>query len=269
MQEKICGLITGAGAVANAWNPVIRAMQPYYDFPLTPDSANSIMARLVYLVRWFSSLKTDHGAAQYKLHVDGLNEIKLSISRELKQAQESGEIAVRPSLIACAKFLLTPYAKKFVYVTTNWDSVGSRALERELNKTHHINIYPLHIHGHVDSPSELYLPTEMVKEPYRSSDEEMALGSVHGSVWRALEPAARIILFGLSLSPLDAELQQIIACGLDFDRKKEVIIVDPLHAEIAQRVNLLINPLRNVSVVGYHPEDFSKKHVYTVRRNNS
>lgn len=269
MREKICGLITGAGAVVNAWNPVIRALQPYYDFPLTSDSANSILARIIYLTRWFSCLKTEHGATQYEIHLKLLDELKASISRELKDAQSSGEITVRASLIACAKLFMFSHSKKFVYITTNWDSVGSHAIKKELNKTHHINIYPLHIHGHVDAPSGIYLPTEMVIEPYRSSEEEMNLGSMHGTAWRALEPATRIILFGLSLSPLDAELQQIIACGLDFDCKKEVIIVDPNHKEIAQRVNLLINPTRNISVTGYHPDDLAKKHTYTVNRQNN
>ncbi|MGU3308276.1 hypothetical protein ACLBW8_18675 [Pseudomonas sp. M5A4_2d] len=268
MREKIGGLITGAGAVANAWNPVIRALQSYYDFPLTSDSANSILARLIYLVRWYSSLKTEHGATQYKTHLELLNEIKTSISRELKKAQDSGEITVRASLIACTKLFLLSHSKKFAYITTNWDSVGSHAIKKELNKTHHVNIYPLHIHGHFDAPSGIYLPTEMVKEPYRSSEEEMTLGSTHGMAWRALEPATRIILFGLSLSPLDAELQQIVACGLDFDCKKEVIIVDPNHNEIAQRINLLINPARNISVTGYHPDDLAKKHTYTIKRQN-
>lgn len=201
MREKICALITGAGAVVNAWDPVIRALQPYYDFPLTSDSANSILARLIYLLRWFSCLKTEHGATQYKVHLELLNEIKISISRELKEAQSSGEITARTSLIACAKFFLLSHSKKFLYATTNWDSVGSDAIKKELNKTHHINIYPLHIHGHIDTPSGIYLPTEMVKEPYRSNEEEMTLGTMHGTTWRALEPATRIILFGLSLSP--------------------------------------------------------------------
>lgn len=268
MREKIGGLITGAGAVVNAWNPVIRALQSYYDFPLTSDSANSILARLIYLVRWYSSLKTEDGATQYKTHLELLNEIKTSISRELKKAQDSGEITVRASLIACTKLFLLSHSKKFAYITTNWDSVGSHAIKKELNKTHHVNIYPLHIHGHFDAPSGIYLPTEMVKEPYRSSEEEMTLGSTHGMAWRALEPATRIILFGLSLSPLDAELQQIIACGLDSDCKKEVIIVDPNHNEIAQRINLLINPARNISVTGYHPDDLAKKHTYTIKRQN-
>lgn len=268
MREKIGGLITGAGAVVNAWNPVIRALQSYYDFPLTSDSANSILARLIYLVRWYSSLKTEDGATQYKTHLELLNEIKASISRELKKAQDSGEITVRASLIACTKLFLLSHSKKFAYITTNWDSVGSHAIKKELNKTQHVNIYPLHIHGHFDAPSGIYLPTEMVKEPYRSSEEEMTLGSTHGMAWRALEPATRIILFGLSLSPLDAELQQIIACGLDSYCKKEVIIVDPNHNEIAQRINLLINPARNISVTGYHPDDLAKKHTYTIKRQN-
>ncbi len=93
-------------------------------------------------------------------------------------------------------------------VTTNWDTVVPTALSRIVNRTMKGIIRPRHIPGSIEDEATLYLPTEMTKEPYRSKAEEQRHGQNYGSVWRGLEGAHRAIVYGLSLSPLDADLGQ-------------------------------------------------------------
>ena len=53
-------LIVGAGAVQNAWQPILRALRPILIEELTaivkedptPDMANAYLAKLVNLMRW-------------------------------------------------------------------------------------------------------------------------------------------------------------------------------------------------------------------------
>ena len=56
--KKAVALVVGAGAVENAWAPVIRVLHPEFDFPLTADGANSVLARLIYLLRWWAGEPT-------------------------------------------------------------------------------------------------------------------------------------------------------------------------------------------------------------------
>lgn len=48
--ENVC-LITGAGAVENAWKPIIRILEPGYKFDFDIDCCNSFLALMVYQLR--------------------------------------------------------------------------------------------------------------------------------------------------------------------------------------------------------------------------
>lgn len=264
--SKICALIVGAGAVNNAWAPVIRALQPYHDFPLTPDGANSFLARVVYLLRWYASDKSEFGQTQLKHSLDFLKEIRESISKELKDSQKKKEITIRDDYEKIINEFLIPYGNNFMFVTTNWENVASNALHKILNKKNHVKIFPLHVHGSIENPETLYLPSEMTKEPYRSYDEEQHIGGMHGAVWRGLEKAHRVIVYGLSIDPLDAELGQTLASGWSNPCLEEIIIINPNHESVALRVNLLLDRKRDIKVSGYSPNDLSTKIDYTITR---
>lgn len=47
--------IIGAGAVENAWQPVIDALQPLFAYPMDGDAAYCVLARMVYLMRFYST----------------------------------------------------------------------------------------------------------------------------------------------------------------------------------------------------------------------
>lgn len=265
-KNKVCGIVVGAGAVKNAWAPVLRALQPYHDFPLTADGANSFLARLVYLLRWWSSTDTDLAKREKEGLITFLKEIRTSIAKELKTAEVNGEIVVRDEFSNIIDRFLVPYCTKFMLVTTNWDNVIGSALDAHLVKNFECLVHPLHIHGSVDNPDTLYLPTEMAKEPYRSYREEQHLGQMHGSIWRGLEGAHRVIVYGLSISPLDAELGQTLAAGWSNSKLKEILVISPNHEEVAHRVNLLLDRKRDVEVKGFAPDKLGIEHNYSIKR---
>lgn len=265
-ENRPSAIIAGAGAVENAWQPVLRALQPLHDFPLTADGANSFLARLVYLLRWWSSDKDDFGRQQLELHLRFLKRIREAIAAELKEAQRKGEIKARQALETLLKKFLVPYGREFMLVTTNWDTVIKCAIEKLLLKDFRCRLMPLHIHGSVDDPDTLYLPSEMTKEPYRRQEEQQAIGTMHGNIWKGLERAQRIIIYGLSVDPLDAELGQTLACGFSNPYLEEILIVDPNHSLVAHRINLLLGRRRDVAVKGVNARTMEVEADYTVWR---
>jgi hypothetical protein len=264
--SKTTAVVAGAGAVENAWAPILRALEPWHDFPLTPDGANSFLARLVYLLRWWSSDPSELGRRELESHLKFLRAVRSAIATELQAAEAAGEIKARHELKLLLHDLLLPFGRRFILVTTNWDSVVKCAIENILYDDYRCEINPLHIHGSVRDPNTLYLPSEMTKEPYRSRGEEMSIGGLHGDIWRALESAHRTILYGLSLDPLDAELGQTLACGWSNPNLEEILIVNPNHESVARRVNLLLDRRRDVVVKGVNPSSMTTERDYTIWR---
>ncbi len=133
--RPVTALIVGAGAVENAWNPVFRALQPHFDFPLTADGANCFLARVVYLLRWWSSSPGDMAKEQLRLHKDFLGEIKKDICREIRISQAQGERKVRAECEAVIDSMLIAHSNSYMLVTTNWDTVVPEALSKFLSRT--------------------------------------------------------------------------------------------------------------------------------------
>ena len=77
-----------------------------------------------------------------------------------------------------------------------------------------------------------------------------------------LRNANRSVLYGISLDPLDAELNQTLASGWLSANMKEIIIVNPQHDKVAKRVKLLLEKIHPIKVVGYHPDNLNEEIAY-------
>jgi hypothetical protein len=267
-QNKLIAILAGAGAVENAWEPILKGLQQYNDFPLTADGANSFLARMVYLLRWYSTSPGDFGRKQLSYYLDFLKQIKSSIATEIRRAERQKSIKARPSLPALLDKLVIPYSTRIILVTTNWDTVIPRAIRNILKPHFNGHLKPLHIHGSTANLSTMYLPSEVTKEPYREKKHEMEIGSIHGAMWSALEQAHRVIVYGLSIDPLDSELAQTLAAGWSNPNLEEIFIVDPNHELIAHRVNLLLDRTRDVRVVGLNHATMVEEMEYTIWRHH-
>jgi hypothetical protein len=264
--NKLTAVLAGAGAVEGAWEPILKALRSFHDFPLTPDGANSYLARLVYLLRWFATSPGEHAQKQLNCLQETLRTVKSNIIDELRKAEKRGEIRARPSLKLLIQQLLIPYSPDFMLVTTNWDKVIDNAFVEILHRDYVGRIRAIHLHGSVAKLSTMYLPSEMTKEPYRRAKDEQSIGSIHGTVWKGLEKANRVIIYGLAIDPLDAELGQILAVGWSNSCLEEILIVDPNHEVIAHRVNLLLDRRRDVRVLSLNPSTLEEEKDYTIWR---
>jgi hypothetical protein len=267
---KRCALIAGAGAVAGAWTPVLRALQRFVDFPLTVDGGNSFLARAVYLARWFSSPFYDSQPhSQYRdAALKGLRDVKQAIASELISAEMAGEITHRASLEHILKRMMLPFSASMLFVTTNWDTIVPKAISEIMRPDWDFTFQPLHIHGTAADPSTLYLPSEVTQERYRQPDEDQKIGTMHGRVWKNLEVANRVTLYGLAIDPLDAELGQTLAAGWSNSNLEEVFIVNPHHSVVAHRVNLLDNR-RDVRMIRLNTETLEVEEDYTIWRHGN
>jgi len=259
-------LIYGAGAVENAWLPVLRALKDYVDFPLSPDGANAFLARLVYLLRWNASLDNEHGRMELKKYVEVLSDIKIKVAQELRSAEKKREIRHRPSLEILLWKHLMPITEGFFLISTNWDTVIENSIRKLLIKHFHLRINTVHIHGNVGNANRMYLPSELTKEPYRKKEDEIWLGTQHGITWRTLEKCRKVIIYGLSLDPLDAELGMVLAAGFSNTALEEILIVDPNHSVIAHRINLLLDRRRDIKVKGINCTTIEEEADYTIWR---
>jgi hypothetical protein len=265
-EQKTSVIVAGAGAVENAWQPILKALEPWYDFPLEPDGANSFFARVVYLLRWW---KMDHGEESkqtFESWLKKLTDIKRDIARELKLAEADGKIKARPSLALLMEKLVVGYSPCFGLVTTNWDTVVPQAIGSVLGADYEGSVEALHLHGSVANPDTLYLPSEVIREPYRQPHVEHEIGVMHSTVVEKIRGAQRTILYGLSIDPLDAELSQVLSAAWNCSSMEEILIVDPQHGKIAHRVNLLVARHRNVRIVGINPNTMAEEKDYTIRK---
>jgi hypothetical protein len=263
--ENVC-LITGAGAIENAWIPIIRVLEPDYKFEFDIDSSNCFLALLVYQLRVVASEESHESREHLKLMLQDYKRLKQQLSRSLIYSQQHNQTIVRKEFYSILdKFIFLQHIKS-VQITTNWDTLIDEAAnfyghnsENGLKE----RIKTFHIHGSVLAPETLYLPSEIVKEPYRSKEESLEMTKNHSSVFKTVLESNRTILYGLSLDPLDAELSQILAMGWNSNNTKEIIVINPDHGKVAKRVKLLLNSYNsNVKILAYSPFDLETEIQY-------
>ncbi|ETZ20137.1 hypothetical protein N824_07955 [Pedobacter sp. V48] len=254
-------LAVGAGAVENAWNPVIKALQNDFEFEIDGDCANSYLARIVYLTRFYTHPK----ATLLKEMLSNVKRVKLGICKQLKKAEQAKSIRARKDLSSILhKFVFSDDLASLMVLNTNWDTVMDKAINK-LAEPYYEHIPVIHIHGEASQPDSLYLPSEMAVEAYRTEKESEDFSTMHRNVWSSMELSSKTILYGLSLDPLDAELCQTLAAGWSTPKCQEIIIIDPQHEKIAKRVKMLTDKRYKTEITGYLPWDLSNKTVYQTK----
>ena len=247
-------LIVGAGAVENAWNPVIRALKTFAIGSVTPYNANTILARMVRHYRFFTRHATDENPPPINFPKQ-FRDMKAAIASEVLLAETSGELKARTFLKVIMRELILPISPVFTFVTTNWDRVIEQAIVRSLMPTHVVEIPAFHLHGTCESADSLYLPSEESVEPYREDGIARELLGRHLGVIEALNASTRLIIYGLSLSPLDTELCDCIAEGVADSSIREIYIIDPDHARVAQLLHVILFDPNPLKIYGIDPTD--------------
>jgi len=256
---------TGAGAVENAWQPILTALEKDVGFEIDADGANCFLASLVYLLRFYSTGTFPDVDKHSKIFFEGVNKVKSKISEALLFAENNKQIRAQKELKDILFKFIFSTDNQATFVTTNWDTVINNAIN-EYRKSNYpkddINIQFIHLHGCVKSPKSLYLPSEVVREPYRSFNDDEEMGRLHLEVSRAIELSNKTILYGLSLDPLDAELSITLEAGWSSPNLREIILINPDHKKISQRVKLLLDSKYPAKIIGYSPSNLEDKYEY-------
>ena len=250
-------IIVGAGAVENAWEPILNIFQLINGNETDSDSANFLFAKSICALRLYS--KSPKGAKQLKEEQELVSLMKEVIGDSLKLAQKNGTLKPRKEFTAMLdKFVLCNPNNLFGFVTTNWDTIIDAEANRWV-KEKYLDIEDakvFHIHGSIEAHDHLYLPSETSMENYRSDAENERLGYAHFATHELLKEANIIILYGLSLDPLDAELNLLL--GATFSASKtiqEVIIVNPNYQLVRKRVKILLFRKTGIAVRCFNPEN--------------
>ncbi|HZV70658.1 MAG TPA: hypothetical protein VFG10_13985 [Saprospiraceae bacterium] len=266
MQSRNILLIVGSGAVQNSWEPVIRATNQTFGIQTDADGVNFLMASHVCLLKFYAEVTSKGGHLNvYEIQKSNVCLIKRNICNELKKAQDSGELKARPQLDEILKRFVTPYpSDKAKVITTNWDEVIDIEVRKFYQNINPINkeVSIMHIHGAINTPEHMYLPTEVTGERYRIAEERKRFGLDHSDLMHLLLETNRTVLYGISLDPLDAELCLSLAAGWNSPILNEIIIINPQHEKVAKRVKLLLEIHSIAKVIGYHPENLNEKIAY-------
>lgn len=251
IQKERIALLIGTGSVENAWSPVLKAFKEVTGLETTPDGANFIFAKWIYLLRFFSTIPHPEATKHLELHKHNVYLLKKAIAKNLHKAQVKNEISARPALKKILQRYVVLKEKSFGFITTNWDKTVDDIVREEI-KLLGINSpnSVFHIHGDTSDFQNLYLPSEMTAETYRSKEESFKIGLNHSRAGQFLEKSNHMIIYGLSLDPLDAELAQILTAACYSEDLKEITIIN-LEVEkftIIERVRLLLFPREGVKV---------------------
>jgi len=258
-------LIAGAGAVENAWTPVVDLLNKSFPEITDSDSANCFFARFIYLLRFYATGTFPGADKMLEEMLNDFKEMKTEIAKELIKAQKNGIIKPRVELENVLHEFIFSTNNKSIFFTSNWDTV----LDNYINSIGECStpsigsdIPTYHIHGCVNTPEDFYFPSEIVMEPYRNINDNNRMGRNHGSMWQTLENCNKAIIYGLSLDPLDAELSQTLAAGFSSPNIKEIIVINPSYEKVCKRVKLLLDPRYPAKVLGCNPSNLKKIYEY-------
>ena len=247
----------GAGAVENAWEPVLNCFKEINGDETDSDTANFLFAKSICAMRLYS--KSPKGAKQLQEEQETVSMIKDIICDSLKLAQKKGVLKPRKEFTALLdKFVLSNPNNLFGFVSTNWDTVIDTEADRWV-KEKYLDIESakvFHIHGSIEEHEHIYLPSETSVENYRSDDENDKIGYAHFATYELLKEANVIILYGLSLDPLDAELSLLLNGTFASSKTlREVIIVNPNYKVVRKRVKILLFRRTGIAVRCFEPEN--------------
>ena len=232
-------IIAGAGAVENAWHPIIVAIKNLFGIETDADGANFILAREVYLNKFYSTIKHPQAPKLSEISKNNLSLLKKEITKQIINSQQKKEIRIRANFFNIIENYIRK--KKLLVVTTNWDKVVDSSFE-EFFKLNGFSNLPrvFHLHGSVDNPENLYLPSEITPELYRTKEQENLIGKDHSIFSNILKEANEIIFYGISLDPLDVELTMNLSRVIQFSNLEKVVVVNPEHEKICNRLKLIL-----------------------------
>lgn len=250
-------ILVGAGTVENAWTPILNVFKVIYGNEIDTDSANFLFAKSICALRLYS--KSPKGIVQLKEEQGLVSIMKELIAEQLLVYQKAGILRPRKEFSDILdKFIFSNHHNLFGFVSTNWDTVIDDEANRWVKEKYYDieNAKVFHIHGSIEEHEHLYLPSETSMENYRSDEENHKVGYDHFTTYQFLSEANVIILYGISLDPLDAELNLLLSGAFTKGKTiREVIIINPDYQKIRKRVKILLFPRTDIIIRCFKPQN--------------
>jgi hypothetical protein len=238
--------LVGTGIERNPWEPVCDAIN-HFRHTYTSESgsvriedsdrANFWLGLHVYRGRFLWCKDVEESPAKFDVptfragfkNSDAL--LKESIAEKLVSATrpQTTRLTAR-----CGQLLdecqAGAWGDTFAFLTTNWD-----LLLEQSGKVAKESVF--HLHGSVDDRRTMYLPTEISPENYRDDEQRKAMAGSLATMWLAVRDAGQIVVYGLSLSPMDAELAHLLSLGLEEHPKPLPLTVINLAGDMDRVIN--------------------------------
>jgi hypothetical protein len=265
-------ILTGAGSVENAWRPINRVLG--FDRDDTA-SANIVFSTIVQQLRLYSMLTSPENEQphlreafqqQNILLFKKYSEYKLKIAVELEKSIKSGELGLRKEFDSLIKIHCTTEPN---VITTNWDDLIQTYVWSVWGQNNWVKF--LHgcynrIHSfmpgnnYTEAHNSFLLPSESSYEPYFPEATKNHLGTSAFTASGTFFFTEKLILYGISLSPLDSELNLFIGNALK--NLNEIIIIDPDYSSVFLRLNAIMSVLstmdkkeKSIKISGIDPRN--------------
>jgi hypothetical protein len=262
--ERRVVLFAGAGAVERSWEPVRRALRRTFPTLLTAGNADFAVAHLVYQLR----LACSRASTENPAHAlgeqlrDRLERVRREIAGELLRAQDAGELRTHASFDRAVQRLALAGNAALTLITTNWDEVVDRRVSELCGPSRAKQLSIHHLHGRLSEPGSLYLPSEMRCEPYRNEPETRALDALHAAAMRHLERADRMVVYGVSLSPLDVELAFALGEVGRRGQLADIHVIDTDACAVAERLSITLGRSDLPPIHCSYPNDLERSRVF-------
>jgi hypothetical protein len=118
------------------------------------------------------------------------------------------------------------------------------------------------LHGRLSEPESLYLPSEMRCEPYRDKPATRALDALHAAAMCHLERADRMVVYGVSLSPLDVELAFALGEVCRRGTLADIHVIDRNACAVAERLAITLGRSDLPPIHCSCPNDLERSRVF-------
>jgi hypothetical protein len=224
--------LIGTGAEIGSWPPVIEAIREMQvEGAGTPQAVKNAEGAVAYfgaLVQWRRDAifmrrvcrfdERDQWIKMESTMAEAHKQLKTRIAGKLAAAMKSGALRLRDSF----REHVNRQSGMLVFLTTNWD----RLLDEELGLKTPGPSRVQHIHGDISDPDKMLLPGEIMGECYRADAEADGMKRKPLSLTPAVEAASRFVVYGHSLSAIEAELRNAIWLWFStYPGEPEIVVV--------------------------------------------
>jgi hypothetical protein len=236
--------LVGSGAEEGSWDPVCEAIRSLdiegLGSPKTVwggEAANTYFCLLVTGLRQTYLAGFPEAEKIRPAFEEAHRTLKRRIADCLRAGCKENRMRLRPEFVETARTFWS--VGSCAFLTTNWDPLLKNWVASHGGPADRVK----NLHGEIDDPDHLLMPSEMMQECYRKPEDELVMTGL-AKKWGAFEAARRLVIYGHSLSPLESGLLLTLFMGFSKAPGGEILIVNRKGEmeRVAERLTPLLPP---------------------------